>query len=105
MKAAANQSFENLSQVTDALSMKRRYGVEIILPGGERRYFRSKSCIKQEAEKEILAYVASIESYLNRPVFWRYAGDKIYRMGQLDAPKRMLQKKITKVILEFFDLD
>jgi hypothetical protein len=105
MKAAVNQSFENLSQVTEALSLSRRYGAEIILPDGERRYFRSRSCGKKDAEKEILAYVASIESYLNRPVFWRFAGDKVYRMGELNAPKGLLRQKIKKAVLEFFDLD
>ena len=104
MKAAVNQSFENLSQVTEALSLKKSYGVEIILPDGERRHFRSKSCSKKEAEQEILAYVASIESYLNRPVFWRYAGEKVYRMGEL-IPKGMLRQRMKKAILRFFDLD
>ncbi|WP_209124503.1 DUF6018 family natural product bioysynthesis protein [Alkalihalobacillus sp. BA299] len=105
MKAAVNQSFETLSQVTEAFSSNRRYGAEIILPDGERRYFRSRSCSKKEAEKEILVYVASIENYLNRPVFWRFAGDKVYRMGNLDAPKGKLRQKIKKAVLEFFDLD
>ncbi|WP_066412800.1 DUF6018 family natural product bioysynthesis protein [Sutcliffiella cohnii] len=106
MKAVASkQSFESLSQISEVLKFNRRFNAEIILPNGERRYFRSKSCSKKEAEKQILAYVASIENYLNRPVFWRYAGDKVYRMGQHDAPKGTLRKKIKRAFVRLFELE
>lgn len=104
MKAVVNQSITSLSQVREVMSLQRSYAVEIILPDGERRHFRSKNCSKKEAEKEILAYVASIETYLDKPVFWRYAGESVYRMGEL-VPKGMFVQRLKKGLLSFFELN
>ncbi len=107
----ANVKEQNLLGAVIGISEKhlaknhRRLRAEINLPNGHRTHFISKSCMKEEAEKEILSFVTSIESHVGGPVLWRCAGDHVWRMGCSQKPKVSLKQRAKMWLEDFFELN
>jgi hypothetical protein len=104
-------------KIEDAKSIARTYPryssfggltAQIIMPNGNRRFFRSKSLDHKTAIKEVLTFVNAVEELTGERVMWKLKGENTYHLstnftGPVSLPQR-ISTSFQKVLKYFFDI-
>ncbi|MGS2778407.1 DUF6018 family natural product bioysynthesis protein [Robertmurraya sp. GLU-23] len=99
---------EDCRKKTKALASNAKYrmSIEVLLKDGTRRFYIAKELDQKKALREVLTFVAAIESATGEKVMWRRTGEKTYHMSTNYTSRPSLVERAKSAFLSyFFDIE
>lgn len=89
-----------------ASNAKYRMSFEVLLKDGTRRFYIAKELDQKKALREVLTFVAAVESATGETVMWRRTGERTYHMStNYTSGPSLLERAKTAFLGYFFELE